>query len=61
MRPAAPGPAAIPRRTARRTLAGRAASTPAGLQAVLAEIDALNAQDPRKVTWNGEELPYELA
>lgn len=31
------------------------------LQQVLDGIDALNAQDPRLTTWQGQALPYELA
>jgi hypothetical protein len=31
------------------------------LQRALAAIDELNARDPRRVTWQGEEQPYELA
>lgn len=46
----------------RRSVAARASSSDSGrLQKVLAEIDAINSQDPRKTTWKGEELPYELA
>ncbi|WIA29511.1 hypothetical protein OEZ86_012012 [Tetradesmus obliquus] len=31
------------------------------LQQVLDAIDTLNAQDPRTVSWQGQDLPYELA
>jgi hypothetical protein len=31
------------------------------LQRVLQAIDDLNAQDPRRVPWQGEDLPFELA
>jgi hypothetical protein len=31
------------------------------LQQVLDAIDALNQEDPRQVTWQGKEWPYELA
>jgi hypothetical protein len=47
--------------TARRQVVARASASTDRLQRVLSDIDSINSQDPRKTTWQGEELPYELA
>ncbi|KAI8473298.1 MAG: hypothetical protein J3K34DRAFT_411552 [Monoraphidium minutum] len=54
-----------PQLARRRAVAALASGGSSGssdrLQRVLADIDAINAEDPRKTTWKEEELPYELA
>jgi hypothetical protein len=52
------------RHTATRTnssASSSGAATSPQLQQVLDGIDALNSQDPRTVSWQGKEVPYELA
>jgi hypothetical protein len=57
----APIGGAAARRRGRGARAAPGDAADARLQRVLAGIDEINAQDPRKTTWQGQELPYELA